>query len=149
MRADAQEDAVLLREVSRGDEAAMAALYERYGASCYRLACRVLGDSHLAEDIVQQVFLALWQGSGYDPARGALSTWLLGVTHHKAVDAVRREERRRAERREVARVLAVRVRLLLVAGEGPRQGAVVRGGVAHVGPLAGAARGAGPQRHRR
>ena len=98
VRADAQEDATLLRELAAGKVAALEGLYERYGAACYRLACRVLGDSHLAEDIVQQVFLALWQGSGYDPARGALSTWLLGVTHHKAVDAVRREERRRADR---------------------------------------------------
>lgn len=98
MRSDAKEDAVLLRELAAGDEAAIEALYARYGAACYRLAHRILGDRHLAEDIVQQVFLALWRGSGYDPSRGALSTWLLGVTHHKAVDAVRREERRRADR---------------------------------------------------
>lgn len=92
-----QEDSVLLREAAGGSEAALATLYERYGAACYRLAHRILADSHHAEDIVQQVFLALWQGSGYDASRGALSTWLLGVTHHKAVDLVRREERRRAE----------------------------------------------------
>jgi RNA polymerase sigma-70 factor (ECF subfamily) len=98
VRAEAQEDAVLLREVVRGSEPALEAIYNRYGASCYRLARRILSDSHLAEDVVQQVFLTLWQGSGYDPSRGALSTWLLGVTHHKAVDMVRREERRRAER---------------------------------------------------
>ncbi|HEX3705384.1 MAG TPA: sigma-70 family RNA polymerase sigma factor [Mycobacteriales bacterium] len=98
MRADAQEDAVLLRELAAGNEAALEALYGRYGAACYRLAQRIVADAHLAEDIVQQVFLALWQGSGYDSSRGALSTWLLGVTHHKAVDMVRREERRRADR---------------------------------------------------
>jgi RNA polymerase sigma factor (sigma-70 family) len=45
--------------------------------------------------VVQQVFLALWQGSGYDPMRGAVSTWLLSVTHHKAVDMLRRETGRR------------------------------------------------------
>ncbi|HVT64321.1 MAG TPA: sigma-70 family RNA polymerase sigma factor [Mycobacteriales bacterium] len=98
MRAEAQEDAVLLQEVSRGSESALEAIYNRYGPACYRLARRILADAHLAEDVTQQVFLALWQGSGYDPRRGALSTWLLGVTHHKAVDLVRREERRRAER---------------------------------------------------
>jgi RNA polymerase sigma-70 factor (ECF subfamily) len=98
MRAEAQEDAVLLRELAAGSEPALEALYGRYGAACYRLAHRILADAHLAEDIVQQVFLALWQGSGYDSSRGALSTWLLGVTHHKAVDTVRREERRRGER---------------------------------------------------
>lgn len=97
MRAESQEDAVLVRELAAGSEPALEALYARYGAACYRLAHRILADAQLAEDIVQQVFLALWQGSGYDPSRGALSTWLLGVTHHKAVDMVRREERRRAD----------------------------------------------------
>lgn len=98
VRPEAQEDAVLLREVARGSEIALEAIYNRYGPACYRLARRILADAHLAEDVTQQVFLALWQGSGYDPRRGALSTWLLGITHHKAVDMVRHEERRRAER---------------------------------------------------
>ena len=90
------EDAELLSRVGRGDEAAIEQLYQRYGGSCYALARRLLNDAGLAEDVVQQVFLALWQGSSYDPARGAVSTWLLSVTHHKAVDMVRRESRRRA-----------------------------------------------------
>jgi len=91
----ALEDAELLQRVGAGDEDAIEALYERYGGSCYRLARRILDDAQLAEDVVQQVFLALWQGSGYDPRRGAVSTWLLSVTHHKAVDVVRREGTRR------------------------------------------------------
>jgi RNA polymerase sigma-70 factor (ECF subfamily) len=91
----ALEDAVLLQRVETGDEAAIEALYERYGGSCYRLARRILDDAQLAEDVVQQVFLALWQGTGYDPRRGAVSTWLLSMTHHKAVDSVRREGNRR------------------------------------------------------
>ncbi|MDP9183967.1 MAG: sigma-70 family RNA polymerase sigma factor [Actinomycetota bacterium] len=89
------EDAALLRRVQAGDEAAVEALYARYGKACFSLARRILDDAQLAEDVVQQVFLALWQGSGYDPGRGAVSTWLLSVTHHKAVDSVRRESRRR------------------------------------------------------
>lgn len=89
------EDAVLLRRVAGGDEAALEAVYQRYGAACFRLARRILDEPHLAEDVVQQVFLALWQGSGYDPKRGAVSTWLLSVTHHKAVDMLRRESGRR------------------------------------------------------
>jgi RNA polymerase sigma-70 factor (ECF subfamily) len=91
----ALEDAVLLQRVGTGDEAAIEVLYERYGGSCYRLARRILDDTQLAEDVVQQVFLALWQGTGYDPKRGAVSTWLLTMTHHKAVDSVRREGNRR------------------------------------------------------
>src|SRR4051812_36804219 len=91
----ALEDAALLARVAEGDEAAIEALYQRYGGACYPLARRILDDAQLAEDVVQQVFLAMWQGSGYDSRRGAVSTWLLSVTHHKAVDAVRREGNRR------------------------------------------------------
>lgn len=89
------EDATLLQRVEHGDEAALEAVYQRYGGACFRLARRILDERQLAEDVVQQVFLALWQGSGYDPARGAVSTWLLSVTHHKAVDMLRRESGRR------------------------------------------------------
>lgn len=95
MNPHALEDAALLARVAEGDESAVEALYARYGGPCYGLARRILDDAQLAEDVVQQVFLALWQGSGYDPSRGAVSTWLLSVTHHKAVDAVRRESNRR------------------------------------------------------
>ncbi|HVX68781.1 MAG TPA: sigma-70 family RNA polymerase sigma factor [Mycobacteriales bacterium] len=89
------EDAELLAQVADGDEAALEAVYQRYGGACYRLARRIVGDAHLAEDVVQQVFLVLWQRSSYDPARGAVSTWLLTVTHHKAVDLLRRDKGRR------------------------------------------------------
>ena len=93
--ATALEDGELIRRLAAGDEAALEVIYGRYGRPCYALARRILNDPQLAEDVVQQVFLALWQGTGYDPARGAVSTWLLSVTHHKAVDAVRRESTRR------------------------------------------------------
>lgn len=91
----AVEDAALLARVSEGDEAAIESLYGRYGGACFGLARRILDDAQLAEDVVQQVFLALWKGSGYDPARGAVSTWLMSLTHHKAVDSLRREGTRR------------------------------------------------------
>jgi RNA polymerase sigma factor (sigma-70 family) len=91
------EDAALLRRVSTGDEAALEALYQRYGASCYRLSRRIVNHAQLAEDVVQQIFLALWQGSGYEPERGAVSTWLLSITHHKSVDLLRKENGRRTK----------------------------------------------------
>jgi RNA polymerase sigma-70 factor (ECF subfamily) len=91
----ALEDSALLAAVGAGDEGALEQLYSRYGGACFSLARRILDDRQLAEDVVQQVFLALWQGSGYDSRRGAVSTWLLSVTHHKAVDSVRRESTRR------------------------------------------------------
>ena len=95
MTSSSLEDAALLARVGDGDEAAIEQLYQRYGGACFALARRILDDAQLAEDVVQQVFLALWKGNGYDPARGAVSTWMLSITHHKSVDTLRREGNRR------------------------------------------------------
>lgn len=69
----------------------------------YSLARRIIVDAGLAEDVTQEVFFALWRDPDkYDPSRGPFATWLLSLTHHRAVDAVRREEsvRRRRTRAE-------------------------------------------------
>jgi RNA polymerase sigma-70 factor (ECF subfamily) len=85
--------------VSEGDGHALEALYGRYGRACYSLARRILVDEQLAQDAVQEVFLVVWRdASRYDPTKGGFSTWLLSMTHHKAVDAVRREETLRKRR---------------------------------------------------
>ena len=95
----AAEDAGLVARVAAGDQSALAELYDRYSRPCYSLARRILGDEGLAEDVVQEVFLAVWKDpSRFDPTRGAFATWLLSATHHKAVDAVRREENHRRRR---------------------------------------------------
>jgi RNA polymerase sigma factor (sigma-70 family) len=112
MSATALEDAELLDAVGRGDESALEVLYRRYGGACFALARRILDDNHLAEDVVQQVFTALWNGSGYDIRRGAVSTWLMSITHHKAIDVLRREGPRRKR-------LASDQALLEVATSGP------------------------------
>ncbi len=97
-----QEDASLFVQITQRDAGALEAIYGRYGRACYSLARRILGDEFLARDVVQEVFLALWRGvARYDPARGAFSTWLLSLTHHKAVDLVRREENLRKRRTSV------------------------------------------------
>lgn len=93
--ATSREDADLVARLSLGDEVALEALYARYGGACFALAKRIVVDRHLAEDVVQQSFLALWNGTGYEPSRGAVGTWLLAITHNKAVDTVRREGTRR------------------------------------------------------
>ena len=88
----------LLALVARGDRDAFARLYDLYAAPAYSLALRVVRDRDLAADVVQEAFLAIWnQASKFDSSRGQPSTWILTVTHHKAVDTVRREERRRAD----------------------------------------------------
>jgi len=88
---DADTDIVLVQGVRDRDLEAFAALYDRHAAHVYGLARRVLGHSTGAEDVVQDVFAALWEHpERYDPQRGPFLRWLLAVTHHKAVDAVRR-----------------------------------------------------------
>lgn len=94
------EDRELVLRVRRGDEDAFRGLFGRYAPTAKALAVRVVRQSHLAEEVVQEAFLALWRHpEGYDDARGSVRSWLMGMIHHRAVDLVRREEahRRRAE----------------------------------------------------
>src|SRR5712691_529512 len=91
-------DEALLEAVAASDEAALGELYDRFGRVAYGLALRILRDSALAEDAVQEAFLQVWRGAaGYRPERAKASTWLLTFVHRRAVDLVRREERRRAD----------------------------------------------------
>ena len=93
------DDRALVVLVRSGDAQALEALYGRYGRACYGLARRILTDEQLAQDVVQEVFLAVWRdASRFDAERGGFSTWLLSMTHHKAVDSVRREENLRKRR---------------------------------------------------
>jgi RNA polymerase sigma-70 factor (ECF subfamily) len=96
-------DGVLMRRLTDGDESALETLYDRYCRPAYSLARRITGDSVFAEEVVQEVFLALWKDPAkYDPARGGFPSWLLAATHHKAVDAVRREQTVRKRRATLA-----------------------------------------------
>jgi RNA polymerase sigma factor (sigma-70 family) len=91
-------DEALVALVARGDESALAELYDRVGRVAYGLALRVVRDERLAEDAVQEGFLALWRtAAAFRAERAKASTWILTLVHRRAVDVVRREERRRAE----------------------------------------------------
>jgi RNA polymerase sigma-70 factor (ECF subfamily) len=91
-----RSDEALVEAVARADEDALGELYDRFGKVAYGLAFRILQDAALAEDAVQEAFLQIWRGAGaYEPARAKASTWLLTFVHRRAVDLVRREERRR------------------------------------------------------
>ena len=105
---DGWEDRALVARVTEGDGQALEALYRRYGRACFGLARRILTDEQFAQDVVQEVFLTVWRdASRFDATRGGFSTWLLSMTHHKAVDAVRREENLR-KRRTTAEALEER-----------------------------------------
>jgi RNA polymerase sigma factor (sigma-70 family) len=100
---DGVSDADLVRRLATGDETAMEQLYDRYSRPVFSLARRITGEAVFAEEVVQEVFLALWRDPAkYDPARGAFASWLLAATHHKAVDAVRREQTLRKRRAQAA-----------------------------------------------
>jgi RNA polymerase sigma factor (sigma-70 family) len=96
--ADARDEDLLLR-VGAGDERAFRELFGRYAAVAHALAFRLVRQSQVAEEIVQEAFLAVWRNPDrYDAARGSVRAWLMGTVHHRAVDAVRREQ---AQRRRV------------------------------------------------
>jgi len=95
--------AALVARIRAGDRRAVDELYELFGRQAFSLARRILLDDGLAEDVVQEVFLSVWRNPGaFDERRAGVSSWLLAMVHHKAVDAVRREEghRRRGRRAE-------------------------------------------------
>jgi RNA polymerase sigma factor (sigma-70 family) len=91
-------DEALVALVARGDEDALGELYDRQGRIAYGLALRILRDERLAEDAVQEAFLAVWKSAiAFRGERAKASTWIHTLVHRRAVDLVRREQRRRAE----------------------------------------------------
>jgi RNA polymerase sigma-70 factor, ECF subfamily len=85
-------DEVLVGRVARsGDERAMSELYDRYASLIYGAGVRYLGDRALAEDLVQDVFTAVWRNaSGFDPSRASFATWVYRITRNRATDLIRR-----------------------------------------------------------
>jgi RNA polymerase sigma-70 factor (ECF subfamily) len=91
-------DEAVVALVARSQEAALAELYDRYGAAAYALARRIVRDPALAEDAVQEGFLAVWRSAGgFVPERASAASWIMTLVHRRAVDLVRREQRRRAD----------------------------------------------------
>jgi RNA polymerase sigma-70 factor (ECF subfamily) len=94
----ADED--LMQLMRQGDAQAFEMIYERHKTAAFSLAYRMTGRLGAAEDVVQEAFLSLWRsGARYDRARGSVRTWILGIVHHRAIDALRRSmvhDKRRA-----------------------------------------------------
>jgi RNA polymerase sigma-70 factor (ECF subfamily) len=86
--------------VQEGRPQAFEVLYDRHGGAAFSLAYRMVGDRVTAEDISQEAFLSIWRSRmRYQRDRGSVRTWVLGIVHHRAIDALRRNlvhERRRA-----------------------------------------------------
>jgi RNA polymerase sigma-70 factor (ECF subfamily) len=87
------DDSMLVEALARGDARALELAYERHSRGVYSLALRLLSDGPAAEEVVQETFLKLWrQPAAYQPDRGRLFPWLLGVAHHHAIDLLRRRQ---------------------------------------------------------
>ena len=98
-------DAVLVIAISRYQEQALAEAYRRHAGAVFGLARRLLANPTMAEEIVQEVFLRLWnQPEKFDPERGALRSYLLAQCHGRSVDLMRSESsRRNREERDALR----------------------------------------------
>jgi len=98
LRSLADED--VMQYVRRGDARAFEVVYERHSSAAFSLAYRMMGSRSGAEDVTQDAFLSLWRsGARYDRTRGSVRTWVLGIVHHRAIDALRRatvHDKRRA-----------------------------------------------------
>jgi RNA polymerase sigma-70 factor, ECF subfamily len=89
VRGLADEDLMYL--VTRADPRAFEVIYERHAGAAFSLAYRMVGRRNTAEDVVQEAFLNLWRsGARYERGRGSVRTWVLGIVHHRAIDALRR-----------------------------------------------------------
>jgi RNA polymerase sigma-70 factor (ECF subfamily) len=103
-------DEEVMQLVQGGAPNAFEVLYDRHGGAAFSLAYRIVGHASGAEDVTQEAFISIWRSRlRYDPTRGSVRTWVLGIVHNRAIDGLRRNtvhERRRAsmeglaERRE-------------------------------------------------
>jgi RNA polymerase sigma factor (sigma-70 family) len=89
-----EEDTTLAMLVARGDAAALEELYNRYSRPVFSMAFSLLRDQSTAEDVSQEVFLALWRRAGrFDPERGVFRHWFLHLAHNRIIDEIRKRKR--------------------------------------------------------
>jgi RNA polymerase sigma-70 factor, ECF subfamily len=94
-RSAAIYDAHLVRSVAAGSQDALAALYDRHADAIYAVASRLTADRQVAEEVVQETFLALWNRAElFDPATGSLAAWLYTIARNRTVDRLRAAGRR-------------------------------------------------------
>jgi RNA polymerase sigma-70 factor (ECF subfamily) len=89
--ASGEDDSVLLGLVQKGDEQAMASIFDRYSKVVYSVALRVLRDPSAAEDVLQEIFMQIWRNPDtFIATRGSLGGWLAVVSRNRSIDALRR-----------------------------------------------------------
>ena len=101
--AAAPDLAALLAKVARGDEAAFAGVYDRFGTAVYGLVRRVVRDPAQSEEVTQEVLLEVWRNAAqYDPGRGSATAWVMVLAHRRAVDRVRSVQKESERERRTA-----------------------------------------------
>lgn len=102
-RSPSPPDSELLERVRTLDEAALATLYDRYAGLVVTVALRVVGDREVAEEILQDTFLRCWNGAEtYQPARGHVAGWLMGISRNRAIDVLRSRQHKSRQRERTA-----------------------------------------------
>jgi RNA polymerase sigma-70 factor, ECF subfamily len=108
--------------VAATDPDALEVIYDRHCAAAYSLAYRIVGRRAAADDVCQEAFMAVWRAGGrYDPALGSVRSWLLAITHHRAIDVIRA-----ATRREERQVFDERAADLVAADDDTERAAMQR-----------------------
>jgi RNA polymerase sigma-70 factor, ECF subfamily len=98
----ANNDPLLLQRIAREDQVALGILYDQYGRLIFSIACQILSDDVLAEEVTQDVFIQVWnKADTYNVAQGKVLTWLTSIARHRAIDMLRRRNIR-PEGRSVA-----------------------------------------------
>ncbi|MEO5939551.1 MAG: sigma-70 family RNA polymerase sigma factor [Candidatus Limnocylindrales bacterium] len=129
------DDAALVRQVAAGSQSALGELYDRYVDAVFAASSRLTSDRQVAEEVVQETFLALWNRAEiYDPSLGSLSAWLHAIARNRTVDRLRAAGRR-----------PNLIPLSSAAGEDEQDGAALDRLVATGSVIAGAAVGLGPE----
>lgn len=116
-------DEELIARVCWREEPALGAIYDRYHRLIFTIALRIVGDRELAEEVVQDVFQAVWLSAGSFQPSGSLSAWLVGIARHRAIDATRSRRFRARAREDILdddRVTRV------VAADGPADNLLLR-----------------------
>ncbi len=94
-RSGLPDETALVRQVAAGSQAALGQLYDRHADAVYAAACRLTSDRQVAEEVVQETFLALWNRAElFDPAAGSLAAWLHTIARNRTVDRLRAAGRR-------------------------------------------------------
>jgi len=103
-----QSQAQLLRRIAAQEREALAEFYDQVAGVLFSTACRILGDAHEAEEVIQDVFVQIWDKAGtFDPNVGLALSWALGIARNRAIDRLRARQRKARLMTELAELATV------------------------------------------